>query len=216
MEDSKKVNKLLALVIVLEALYFALLLPYFPYLLWRFTLPHKFLAYSYVVQPVATAPFLGVLAYKIWKYDGTPKTSNMRKWAGIAFAGYIVALWSNMTMGRWFDMLYTEGMVFLENTTVRASFFTSTVLMLLAVVFAIIAAYLLYKQRRRKAMMYAGIALALVGLQYIFYAIYCYYVGLSFGYLMLVDTWTIPFLGLGMSLMLNNPERQTISPTKKS
>lgn len=47
LEGSKKVNKLLALVIVLEALYFALLLPYFQYMLsYRFMSIPLILAYS--------------------------------------------------------------------------------------------------------------------------------------------------------------------------
>lgn len=208
LKGSKKINKLLALVIVLDALYFALLLPYFQYLLsFGFTGLSLFLAYSYVVQPVAAAPFLFFLAYKVWKYDCTPKAVNMWKWAGIAFAGYIIALWSNMTMGRWFDMLYTEGLAFLESMTVSAGFFTSTILMALAVVFSVIAVFLLLKQQRLKAKMYVGMALSLVGLHYIFYTFYSFYVGLSLDWLMLVDVWAIPFFGLGIALILNKSDR---------
>ena len=208
LEGSKKVNKLLALVIVLEAFYFALLLPYVDYMLsYQFMSPPLILVYSYIVQPIATVPFFLVLAYKIWKYDGTQKTLNMWKWAGLAFAGYIIALWSNMTMGRWFDMIYSDGWGFLENMTVSTGFFVSTVLMTLAVVFAIIVAFLLFKQRRLKAKKYTGISLSLVGLHYIFYTFYIFYLGYSFDYLMLVDVWTIPFLGLGIALLLNNPDR---------
>ena len=207
LESSKKVNKLLALVIILDALYFTFLLPYFQYLLsFRFTQPRLFLAYSYVVQPVATAPFY-ILAIQIWKYDGTSKTSNMWKWTGIAFAGYIISLWSNITMGRWFDMLYSEGIVFLENMTVSAGFFISTALMTLAMVFALVTAFLFFKQRPVKVKMYAGLAFFLVGFHYVFYTFYSFYVGFSFDYLMLVDIWAIPFLGLGITLMLNNPEQ---------
>ena len=158
------------------------------------------------MQPVANAPFFLVLAFKIWKYDGTQKTLNTWKWAGIAFAGYIIALWSNMTMGRWFDMIYSDGWGFLENMTVSVGFFVSTVLMTLAVVFAMIVAFLLFKQRRLKARKYAGISLSLVGLHYIFYTFYIFYIGLTFDYLMLVDVWTIPLLGLGMALLLNNAD----------
>ena len=100
-------------------------------------------------------------------------------------------------------MLYVEGTAFLESMTVSAGFFTSTILMTLAVVFAMIAAFLLFKQRRLKARIYVGMALFLVGLHYIFYTFFNFYVGLSFDWLMLVDVWAIPFLGLGIALMLN-------------
>jgi hypothetical protein len=109
-----------------------------------------------------------------------------------------------MIMGRWFDMINTEGMGFLENTITSIGFFTSTILMTLAVVMAIIAAFSLFKQKRLNAMKYVGIALFLVGLQYLFHAIYSSYLGFSFDYLMLVDIWTISFLFLGMALVLNN------------
>jgi drug/metabolite transporter (DMT)-like permease len=108
-----------------------------------------------------------------------------------------------MIMGRWFDMINTEGMGFLENTITNIGFFTSTILMTLAVVIVIVAAFQLYKQRL-KAMKYVGITLFLVGLQYIFRVIYSSYLGFSFDYLMLVDIWTIPFLFLGMALIVNN------------
>ena len=205
LEGCKKFNKLLALVISLEALYFALLLPYSQYMLsFTFMVPRLFLVSSYIVQPVVAALFLFFLAYKIWKYDGTPETLSMWKWAGIAFAGYIIALWSNVTLGRWFDMLYVEGTAFLESMTVSAGFFTSTIVMTLAVAFAVVAAFLLFKQRRLKARMYVGIALFLVGLHYIFYTFYNFYVGLSFDWVMLIDVWAIPFLGLGMEIVLNS------------
>lgn len=205
LKDSNKVNKLLAIVVSLEALYFALLLPYSQYMqsfpLMGRRLP---LVYSYVVQPVAAAPFLFFLGYKIWKYDGTPKTLNMWKWAGIAFTGYIIALWSNVILGRWFDMLYVEGTAFLESMIVSVGFFTSTILMTLAVAFAMIAAFLLFKQRRPKARMYVGIALFLVGLHYIFYTLYNFYVGMSFDWVMLIDVWAIPLLGLGIAIVVNS------------
>jgi len=214
-EGCKKFNKLLALVVSLEAIYFALLLPYSQYMLsFRFMVPRLFLVSSYVVQPVVAAPLLFFLAYKIWKYDGTPKTPSIWKWAGIAFAGYIIALWSNVTLGRWFDMLYAEGTAFLESITVSVGFFTSTIVMTLAVAFSVIAAFLLFKQRRLKARMHVGIALSLVGLHYIFYTLYNFYVGLSFDWVMLIDVWTIPFLGLGIALMLN--KRVPVEKSKKS
>ena len=53
----KKFNKLLALLIVLEALYFASLLPYSQYML-SFRIPRLLLAYSYILQPIVAAPLL--------------------------------------------------------------------------------------------------------------------------------------------------------------
>ena len=203
LKESKKVNKLLALVLVLEAFYFILQMPYFQYLL-SFTTSRLFLAYSYIIQPVTIAPFFIIVAYKLWKLEGPVEKSNIWKWPGIAFAGYIVALWSNMIMGRWFDMIVTEGMIFLENITTSIGFIISTILMTLAIIFAIFSILSIYKQRHPKALKFTGIALFLVGIQYLFHAIYSSYLGFSFDYLMLVDIWAIVFLFLGIALVLNN------------
>jgi len=206
-KDSEKLNKILALVMVLEASYFILLLPYFQYLLsFAYAVQSLFLAYSYVVQPLVAAPFLFILAYKIWNCDETRKSSSIWKWTGIAFVGYILALWSNITFGRWFDMIYTEGLAFLENINVSIGFFTSTLLMTLALVFAAYAAFLLFKRRQLKARLHVGVAFVLVGFHYFFYAAYCFYVGLSFDWLMLVDIWAIPLLGLGIAIIPNKSE----------
>jgi hypothetical protein len=86
LKSSRKTNKLLALTIVLEALYFTLIMPYFQYLL-SFRTPTLFLAYSYIVQPITTVPFFIILAYKILKHEGTSITPRNWKWAGIAFVG---------------------------------------------------------------------------------------------------------------------------------
>jgi hypothetical protein len=203
LKESKKVNKLLALVLVLEALYFILQMPYFQYLL-SFTTSRLFLAYSYIIQPVTVTPFFIIVAYKLWKHEGPLEKTNIWKWASIAFAGYIVALWSNMIMGRWFDMIATEGMIFLENITTSIGFIISTILMTLAIIFAIFSIFSIYKQRHPKALKFTGIALLLVGIQYLFHAIYSSYLGFSFDYLMLVDIWAITFLFLGIALVLNN------------
>jgi hypothetical protein len=57
-----------------------------------------------------------------------------------------------------------------------------------------------------RARLYVGVSLVLVGLHYVFYAAYCFYVGLSFDWLMLVDIWAIPLLGLGIAIILNKSE----------
>ena len=108
-------------------------------------------------------------------------------------------------------MLHVQGFEFLQNLTIGTGFFASTILMGLAVVFAVAASVLLFKGERARATKFVGLAFFTVGVNYVFYAVYCCSVGLSFGYLMLVDTWTTVFVGLGAALLVNKvPKAQTL------
>ena len=198
--------KLLSLAVFFEAIYFASFPPYFSYLERA---GQTFLAYSYLLQGLAATPILIGFAIKFRNYDGTQKNAGVWKWAVFAFAGFILALWGNMVMGRWFDMLHVQGIEFLQNLTVGIGFFTSSILMSLAVGFAVIASVFIFRGERARTIKFVGLALLMVGVNYVFYALYCYSVGLSFGYLMLVDTWTIVFVGLGAMLLIDPSSKRT-------
>jgi hypothetical protein len=71
--------------------------------------------------------------------------------------------------------------------------------MSLAVVFGVLGVYYLQKIKKI-AIRWAGLALAMVGLHYLIYLVYSYYGGMI-SYVMIVEVWAIPLLGLGISIL---------------
>jgi len=159
----KRAKRLGAAALVLFASYFALEIPFVPYLLRPAT---TFFAYSYAVQALFTVPLMAILAFNVWNYDGSPKRLTMWKWTGIAFVGFIVALWANVAM-HWFDMISLSGLAFLLTGIISSGFLDSAILMSLAVVSSIIAATYFTKQNRLQAMRWVGLFFTAVGLHYI-------------------------------------------------
>ena len=159
-----------------------------------------FLGADYVLQALLIVPFLFVLAFKVKNYDGGSLGHELRKWAAAAFAGYVTALGVNAVF-RWLDMLSLQGTVFLTGI-VAVGFVSAVVLMPLAVIFAFAGAISWAKSKARFAMTWAGAALTCVGLYYAIYLVYSYFAG-SLNYLPLVDVWTVPLLGLGITMLVN-------------
>ena len=109
------VKKWVASALCLESIYYLLLIPS-P--IWLFALVGESRAsyafgLSYVLN-LFYVPFLIILAIKISKQQRDSGTSALLKWAGLAFFGYIVALWANSAI-RWFDMITMNGAQFFRS-----------------------------------------------------------------------------------------------------
>ena len=123
------------------------------------------------------------------------------KWAGFAFVGYIGALWVNSVF-RWFDMISAEGLsVFLTGIRAVGSL-NAFVVMSLALVFGVLSVYQLLNGRKI-GVRWAGLALVMVGLHYFIYLLYSYFGGMI-DFVLLVEVWAIPLLGLGVSVVRKN------------
>jgi hypothetical protein len=72
--------------------------------------------------------------------------------------------------------------------------------MSLALVFTVIGAFSLAKKDFRSSFKWLGLAFTLVGLHYLFYVLYSYFVGML-GFLVITEIWTIPLLGLGLTML---------------
>ena len=76
----------------------------------------------------------------------------------------------------------------------------SLILMSLALFSAIIGAIFLGKKDFGSAAKWAAITLIFVSVHYIIYVVYSFLVGME-NFLMLAEIWTIPLLGLGMTML---------------
>ena len=203
------VKKWVVFSLIMESCFFLLLLPS-GFVLLGFggsgaigaVLTSILLGVDYFLMILVTAPFLAVLAFKLYRSNKSKKAIHEWKWIGLAFAGYIIGLWANSVI-KWFDMIFAEGFSFFALGIRALGAINSLVLMSLAVFFGILAAYSMVKKRLESAIKWGGLALALVGFHFLIFMIYSYLVNIM-NYLMLAEIWTIPLLGLGITMIVKN------------
>ena len=192
------VKKWIVLALILESCYFLLLLPS-GFLLAGLSGARVMLGVDYLLMIALTAPFLGVLAVKLYRFRGGSEVFKEWKWVGAAFVGYIAALWANSVL-KWFDMTLAEGFSFFTSGIRAIGALNAFVLMSLALGFSVYVAFLLIKGNIQSAFKWGGLVLALVGLHFLVFVIYSYLVGIE-SFLMLAEIWTIPLLGLGLTML---------------
>ena len=168
-----------------------------------FRLPY--LGTAYLLQILFTVPFLIVLAVKVGTYSGPANKPGLLKWEGVAFAGLIGALWANAVL-RWFDMLSGGGAAFLFTGIRGLGFFDAIILMSLAFILAVVGGYRLVQQKAVSAVNFLALSMAMVGLQYVIFLAYSYVVNVLAS-AFLIDVWTVPLLGLGLSLLITKAKR---------
>ena len=204
------VKKWVVFSLIMESCFFLLLLPS-GFVLLGFggsgaigaVLTSILLGVDYFLMILVTAPFLSVLAFKLHRSN---EVFQDWKWIGLSFVGYIIALWANSVI-KWFDMVFAEGFSFFALGIRALGAINSFVLMSLAVFFGILAAYSMVKKRLESAIKWGGLSLALVGLHFLIFMIYSYLVDIV-NYLMLAEIWTIPFLGLGITMIIASLRRR--------
>ena len=188
----KKLERMVEAALFLEGTYYILLLPSG---LWWIGLGVNFLGIDYIVRAALVGIFLLVLSFKVRDYT---QGVNLLKWIGIAIVAYISALWSNVVLG-WFDMIAVIGSGFLFHGANSWGFLISLITMSLAVVFATAGAYLLSKNQG-DALHWFGLSLSMIGLNCIIYLAYSFLSG-TLSPASSIDVWTLPFLGLGITLV---------------
>lgn len=191
-----------ALSLVLEGIYYASLFPSGLWLTTGFFGSFDFgitpLGAAYILQVVFTVPFLIVLAIKIRKYTKESIRFDGWKWVGFAFLGYVVAFWSNSVF-RWFDMIIGDGLGVFFFGVAGVGALNAFVFMSFAVVFAVIGLFSFVQKKLGSAFRWVSLSLVLVGLHYVIYVVYSYFVS-AINSVMLIDVWAIPLFGLGLFL----------------
>ena len=125
-----RIQRLVSIALLLEGFYFLL---YFPFVERMWGPNTYFLSVAYFLQILLTTPFLFILAKKVRKYQSEFDKNNFWKWAGLAFLGYISALWVN-ALFRWFDMARLEGIQLLFTGNITFGFLNGAIFMTLALV----------------------------------------------------------------------------------
>ncbi len=169
------IKRLVCVALLLEVIYFVTLFPTVWFMLKpgriTFSVP---LSASFLMQIIFVAPFLTFLALDIKNYSEKNKL-NM-KFVALAFIGYVAALFVN-AMFRWFDMILVEGIMFLFSGIRGIGFLNVIVFMTLGLVFAIISAFYVVKYEQKSALRWAGLSMMMIGLHYIIFLLYSFYVG---------------------------------------
>jgi hypothetical protein len=196
-----KIKNMITASLLMEAAYHISLLPSF----WSLfsTFRATTLGIAYFLQIIFTAPLLVTLAIKIHQNNIQDINPKILKWSTIAFGGYITALWIN-SIFRWIDMLLIEGVDFLTSGIRAIGFFDAVIFMSLAVIFAVIGAMYNENEIEVSARKWVGLSMVMVGLHYVIYLVYSYFVG-ALNFVLLVDIWTMPLFFLGLILLLIKP-----------
>jgi hypothetical protein len=189
---SVRVERLVEASLFLEGTYFILL---FPSGLWWLGLGFNFLGMAFLLEAAFAGSALLVLSFKVRDY-GTDK--QVLKWVGIAGLAYITAMWFNSVF-RWFDQIAVIGSEFLLRGATSWGFLVSLTAMSLAVVFAVPGAYFMAKNKG-ESVWWFGLSLVMIGVYYVVYVLYSA-TSSNLDYAMQIDVWTLPFVGLGFSML---------------
>lgn len=188
---SSLVERIVEAALFLEGTYHVLL---FPSGLWWLGLGLNFLGVAFLMQAVFAGVPLMLLSFKIRLEDKV----KVLKWVGVAAVGYTVALWFNVIF-RWFDMIEVIGNTFLFKGVTSWGFLGSMITLSVAVVFAVAGAYLL-SENKGESIKWFSLSLFIIGVHYVIYLAYSLASG-NLDLALTVDVWTLPFLGLGASLL---------------
>ena len=199
---SFSLRKPLGVAIGLEGVYYASFIPSIFYLFalgdsWN-SVFYSILGFGYFLHVSLTVPLLAVLAIKVLRSEGGLDNFHSWRWIGITFLGYIGALWAN-TVFRWFSIGFTEGESFLWADSTGFLAWNALILMSLALVFAVFGAYNL-SSKKSSSFRWVGLSLVMVGLHYLFYVIYHFYIDALIS-VWLIDVWAFSLLGLGLLIL---------------
>jgi hypothetical protein len=196
-----KIERIVEIALFLEGTYFVLL---FPSGLWWLGLGGNFLGAAYFMESILAGSTLLILSFKVRRFAFD---TSVLKWIGVAAVGYIAAFWFNVVF-RWFDMLELIGSEFILRGATSWGFLGSLIAMTLALVFSVPGAYFLSKNKG-DAVTWFGLSLSLIGFHYIVYLAYSFSSG-NLDSAMAIDVWALPFMGLGISLLLTKTNKKLI------
>jgi len=196
-----QVKKIVAAALILESINFVGLLPSLPFLLEPTAITFApALGYGYLLQIVFTVPFLLALAFKVATCKEQSQKLSLLKTGAVTFVAYTIALFAN-EVSRWATMISADSLKFLFQGIRAVGFLNAVVVMPLSVIFALAAATRMFQNKKISALKWLGASLTIVGLNYVIYLVYSYFAN-SLNFAPLVDVWTVPLLGLGISLIL--------------
>ncbi len=195
-----KVERLVEAALFLEGTYYILL---FPSGLYWLGVGVSLWGLAYLLPALSAGIVLMALSFKV----RDSRKVGVLKWVGVAAVGYTMALWFNVVL-RWFDKIALIGGEFLLRGATSWGFLGSLTTLSLAVFFAFIGATFLMANKG-ESVWWFGLALVMIGLHYAIYLGYSFLVG-DLDSAMQLDIWTLPFLGLGISLLRTRTQKNVL------
>lgn len=190
-------NNKISSVLLMEIVYLISIIPNFIFIL---AIGTPIIFGSYILQTFLTIPFLYILRKKIKNNPQNPFRPQTQKWITLTFLTYSSAIWINH-IARWFDMFLIGGIPMLLDSLNPLGFFNAAILLSFAVIFAAIT---LVKVKQNGVLTkWMGASMTMIGLHFIILVIF-YVLQNSLNVLYLYELWTIPLLGLGLSIIFNN------------
>jgi hypothetical protein len=188
---SKKISK----VILMEIIYLVSIIPNFFFITVVGT---PVILYSYITQSLLTIPFLFILRRKIRTNSKKSFEPEVKKWIALTFVTYLGAIWVNH-ITRWFDMSLIGGIPMLLDALNPLGFFNVVIILSLSLILAIIGFIKINNMGILSKLF--GLSMVMLGLYFIILVIF-YGLQNSLHVLYLFEVWTIPFFGLGLSIIL--------------
>lgn len=202
----------LPVILFCEAAYFLSLVPSVVFLLFFSALPvlsNLLLSAQLTIQVLLVVPCLVILGLRL-RSDRVVEVGfqSFKKWFVLLFVNYLVALWVSYLL-KWLELfngaqltLSTVLAWLIENSRL-VSLLNTTCVFSAAVIFALVAAKYTMNKGALKAIRWWGLSSFFVGLFYLFYVLYCLYLGalwvIPFG-----ELWLISLFFVGVYLLGHN------------
>jgi hypothetical protein len=194
--------------LLLEGICYLSFIPTIYFLLGYSALPSAsnfLLSTMLLTKILLITPFLIILGLKVRKYESGVGRSSLLRLAGFASINYVIVLWV-VYMLKWTEMSVADKYLFSAFAPRIFGLLNTVIVQSLAVVFAVVGLlYILRKNDADKTMRWWGLSLIFLSTHIILYTIYVGSVGIP-RFIPFGELWLIPFLGLGIYLLLKNPK----------
>ncbi len=195
--------------LLIEGLYYLCFIPAIALLSLNFSalpnISNMLLSIVFSTQILLITPLLIKLSRIIKNYKTNVDKSLLIRWAGFAYASYVIAVWVTYML-KWREMMAVDPYLFSALSVRILGFLNTVIVQSLAVAFAIIGVlFILRKRNRQKAVRWLGLSAFLLSLHIIIYVIYVTHVGIT-RFIQFGELWLIPLFGVGLFLIFKNPE----------
>ena len=195
--------------LLLEGLYYLCYIPAIALLLLNFsalpTISNMLLSTAFSTQIILITPMLTKLAVVIKNYRAKVDRPALIRWAGLAYLSVVVAVWVTYIL-KWREMMAVDPYLFSALSVRILGFLNTVIVQSSAVAFAIVGVLLILRKRGSyKAIRWLGLSAIFLSVHIIIYVIYVTHVGIT-RFIQFGELWLIPLLGVGLYLLLKNPE----------
>jgi hypothetical protein len=193
----------------LEGLYYLCFIPAILLLLLNFsalpTISNLLLSTAFSTQILLITPLLVKLSTKVKNYESDVDKPSLIRWASLAYTCFVVAVFVTYML-KWREMMAVDPYLFSALSVRILGFMNTVIVQSLAVAFAVVGVLLiLRKHGLYNAVRWLGLSAIFLSLHIIIYVIYVNHVGIT-RFIQFGELWLIPLIGLGLYLLLNNPD----------